>query len=769
MATSNVELRVDARQAVTALQQVNQASGQASAATDKLKNAATSAGSALSGTGQSASRAVSGVNSLISSIGKLTTAYLGLRTAQQAVQAGIQREESERRLTFLARGYNEVAQAQAAATRTGKQFGLSATESNQQFAQLYGRLRPLNVSLQDIESAFVGFNTAAKVSGATSAESAGALLQLTQALGSGVLRGQELNSVLEQAPGLVVALTRELGRPISEIRTLAEEGQITSEVVIRALKRAATDGADQLSEAMQGPAQQVKNLQNAFEDLQVAATDDLLPAIIQAIKGLKELLISLGPIIRGLGGIAKQTLGTVADLINAATKPRAFAAAQAIRGGRLPLAGLGGMSGAEELFKGTSGAGGVGLTGLKKEAADLARLRRQPVSSVLLELMQARLARMEAPATTTGGGGGGDSMLTGDGLTAKERRKREREAERARRLAEKNAQMVAESGRALDVSRQDFVIQQRLLTAQKNKNEALVITREAQQELLAINAKGAEILANKEIPAQAKLNQIESLRFEAKKVSLQLAYDLANLEEEQRKKIEEQVKLGQERQQSLADEFALLQAKINGNEAEVILQQQLRDITKDTAGLDAKAVEDQLRKIQTLKDQVRIQEQIKAVYTDIGMSIKSGITDAIQGAIDGTKTLGDVANQVLRTIGNKLLDVAVNMALFGEMSGTGKGGGLLGSLFKPRANGGSVMAGQSYLVGERGPELFTPGRSGGIAPSGGFGAVNVVVNVDASGGNVQGGGALGAAMGRVVTAAVQAELIKQKRAGGILS
>ena len=769
MATSNVELRVDARQAVTALQQVNTASGQASAATEKLKNSATGAGTALTNTGNSANRAVSGVNALVGSISKLATAYIGLRTAQQAVQAGIQRNESERRLTFLARGYNEVAQAQASATRAGKQFGLSATESNQQFAQLYGRLRPLNVSLADIESTFVGFNTAAKISGATSAESAGAFLQLTQALGSGVLRGQELNSVLEQAPGLVVALTRELGRPISEIRKLAEEGQITSDVVIRALKRAATDGADQLSEAMQGPAQQVKNLQNAFEDLQVAATDDLLPAIIEAIKGLKELLVSLGPVIRGLGGIAKQTLGTIADLINAATKPRAFAAAQAIRGGRLPLAGLGGMTGAEELFKGTSGAGGVGLTGLKKEAADLAKMRRQPVSTVLLELMQARLARMEGTAPTAGGSGNGAGMISGgDGLTAKERRKREREAERARKQAEKNAQMVAESGRALDVSRQDFVIQQRLVTAQQSKNDALVKTREAQQALLAINAKGAEILANKEIPAQAKISQIEALRYEAKKVSLQLAYDLANLEEEQRKKIEEQTKLGKDRQQSLTDEIALLQAKLNGNEAEKILQQQLRDITKDTAGLDAKAVEDQLRKIQTLKDQVRIQEQIKAVYTDIGMSIKSGITDAIQGAIDGTKTLGDVANQVLRTIGNKLLDVAVNMALFGEMSGTGTGGGLLGGLFK-RANGGSVMAGRSYLVGERGPELFTPGRSGGIAPSGSFGAVNVVVNVDASGGNVQGGGALGAAMGRVVTAAVQAELIKQKRAGGILS
>jgi phage-related minor tail protein len=80
------------------------------------------------------------------------------------------------------------------------------------------------------------------------------------------------------------------------------------------------------------------------------------------------------------------------------------------------------------------------------------------------------------------------------------------------------------------------------------------------------------------------------------------------------------------------------------------------------------------------------------------------------------------------------------------------------------------MAGQGYLVGEKGPELFMPGRSGGIAPAGTFGGFgNVIVNVDASGSNVQGNGPDAAALGRAVGAAVQAELIKQKRPGGLLA
>jgi phage-related minor tail protein len=152
------------------------------------------------------------------------------------------------------------------------------------------------------------------------------------------------------------------------------------------------------------------------------------------------------------------------------------------------------------------------------------------------------------------------------------------------------------------------------------------------------------------------------------------------------------------------------------------------------------------------------------------MTIKSGVIDAIQGAIDGTKSLQQAASDVLGKLADKLLDLAVNMALFGSMSGTGTGGGLLGGFFKPKAKGGSVSGGTPYLVGERGPELFMPGRSGGIAPAGSFGGgTNVVVNVDATGSNVQGDDQSSKQLGVLLAAAVQKELIKQKRPGGILA
>jgi len=75
-------------------------------------------------------------------------------------------------------------------------------------------------------------------------------------------------------------------------------------------------------------------------------------------------------------------------------------------------------------------------------------------------------------------------------------------------------------------------------------------------------------------------------------------------------------------------------------------------------------------------------------------------------------------------------------------------------------------------VGERGPELFVPGRSGTIVPNsalGSGGSTSVVVNVDASGSNVQGDGAQAGQLGKAIGIAVQQELIKQKRPGGLLA
>ena len=84
------------------------------------------------------------------------------------------------------------------------------------------------------------------------------------------------------------------------------------------------------------------------------------------------------------------------------------------------------------------------------------------------------------------------------------------------------------------------------------------------------------------------------------------------------------------------------------------------------------------------------------------------------------------------------------------------------------ADGGRPPVGRASLVGERGPELFVPDRAGTIIPNNAMGSTNIVINVDATNSNVQSDGD-GQQFGQALATAVQLEIVKQKRSGGLLS
>ena len=90
----------------------------------------------------------------------------------------------------------------------------------------------------------------------------------------------------------------------------------------------------------------------------------------------------------------------------------------------------------------------------------------------------------------------------------------------------------------------------------------------------------------------------------------------------------------------------------------------------------------------------------------------------------------------------------------------------------PYAKGGYIGRPTMALMGEQGPEAVLPlrrGRGGRLGVETSGAAANVTVNVDASGSQVQGQGGNAKQLGQAIGAAVQAELIKQKRPGGLLS
>jgi len=182
---------------------------------------------------------------------------------------------------------------------------------------------------------------------------------------------------------------------------------------------------------------------------------------------------------------------------------------------------------------------------------------------------------------------------------------------------------------------------------------------------------------------------------------------------------------------------------------------------------------DQIRKLKIVVDTqqqiVDNAEHLSSNFQKIGRSIASGITDNLSAAIMQTKSLGDAAKSILNDLSSTLIRLGVNTLLGGL---TGGAGGIFGSLpmLSPRANGGPVKKGGNFLVGEKGPELFVPKRSGTIIPNDklGGGSTNISVNVDASGSSVQSNEQQGKELGRVISAAIQSELIKQRRPGGLL-
>jgi len=209
---------------------------------------------------------------------------------------------------------------------------------------------------------------------------------------------------------------------------------------------------------------------------------------------------------------------------------------------------------------------------------------------------------------------------------------------------------------------------------------------------------------------------------------------------------------------SLQDQLTFLNNAITLGSSEARIQQEKAMIIKKAqdAGksYDADQIERDLRQRESLK-------KIQSLYDGIANTVETGLVDAIEGAIQGTKTLGDVARSVFTQIQRSLIQFGVN-AFLGGLPG-------IGGFF--RADGGPVSRGKSYIVGERGPEMFTPGSTGMITPNHELGgsSTNVVVNVDASGSSVEGDEQRGRELGRLISVAVQSELLEQKRPGGLLA
>lgn len=198
---------------------------------------------------QSLQNGASESSNLVSAIKRMVGAYLSIQTAGKILEMSDEITQTTSRLNMMNDGLQSTADL---------------------YNMVYVAANDARGSLGDMASVVARFGNNAKdafsssaevvqfanlvqkqmtIAGASTQEAANAELQLSQALGSGVLRGDELNSIFEQAPNLIQNIADYLDVPIGKIRSMAQDGELSADVVKQAIF-AATDEINANFESM---------------------------------------------------------------------------------------------------------------------------------------------------------------------------------------------------------------------------------------------------------------------------------------------------------------------------------------------------------------------------------------------------------------------------------------------------------------------------------------------------------------------------------------
>lgn len=186
-----------------------------------------------------------GFNSTAKSVGNAEKSFASLTKVASALTAAISvqqiAEYGNAWVTVNNKLANSVRANEQLADVTQQVFNISqdTRSSLEATATLYGRLerstRSAGTSTADLIKLTTTINKGLTVSGATTEEASSTMTQLSQALASGVLRGEEFNSISENGSRLAVALADSLGVTIGQLRGMAAQGKLTTEVVVNGL------------------------------------------------------------------------------------------------------------------------------------------------------------------------------------------------------------------------------------------------------------------------------------------------------------------------------------------------------------------------------------------------------------------------------------------------------------------------------------------------------------------------------------------------------
>lgn len=543
---------------------------------------------------------------------------------------------------------------------------------------LYTRLLLASKDLGRSQDELLGFtkslNQAVILSGATAREAEAAIIQLSQGLASGTLRGDELRSVLEQLPKVADVIAKGLNVSRGELKKLGEDGKISAQAVIGAFE-AASDSLD---------SQFGKTTATVSQNVQVLKNDFL--TLVDASINQTGVIKNLGTAFKFLSDKIKTAIDGYQLLLGITTQQ-----VEQIQREEMELAGLGRR-----------------INVLNKELRSLEQ--REIITPVVQKriddlTVQLALLKLEAQKTNT-------AVASTPKGTLEERAEDAKQAAFFQQLYNKALSDATRPGEKFEL--QLKAINQLLDEGKITQGQANALV-ERYRETIQRLERGSVSAFDRRLKQLVDENNIrrQSITFgeiegEILRRRLVLQAEGKTLTDEQANALRKELEVRnnlidlEERREAAAEKVKERLAA--EKEATALLERQADTFAGLTDSFDRFALE---------------ANNTRKVVNDIANSFANQLTNAITEFVTtGKASFKEFANALLADITRiiaRLLVVQALSALGGGSSLGGLlGGGASSGLAGARASGGPVNRNKQYLVGENGPELFTPGENGKI-------------------------------------------------------
>lgn len=249
---------------------------------------------AIQGAGNRATQARSPFSGLASSIKSFVGAYVGLQGVKGLIGLSDTMTQTTARLDMMNDGLQTTAELNQMIYESAQRSRGAYQDTAAMVAQL-GNLagNAFNNNTADIVAFAEQINKHMTLSGASTQAANAAMLQLTQAMSSGVLRGEELNSVLEQAPTIAQAIASYMGVTTGQMREMASEGAISAEVV----KNAMFNAAEEVNEKFESMPMTWAQVWTSFQNTAIMA----LQPVLDVINEFANHFDQIAPVLAGAG------------------------------------------------------------------------------------------------------------------------------------------------------------------------------------------------------------------------------------------------------------------------------------------------------------------------------------------------------------------------------------------------------------------------------------------------------------------------------------